>query len=151
MLRTLLRHIRLENRGTAAVELAILAPVLGALITSAWDFGNALVQQERITSAARAGAQFALINSSDSTDYTGMVQAARNDATDSTSALTVTAQSVCKCPTGSTVSCSSGTCTGGSVRTYAQLTVSEQYTTLVTYPFAPNPLNLSSTVFLRVK
>jgi len=142
--------MRLGTRGTAAVELAILAPVIGTLITGAWDFGNALLQQERLSNAARAGAAFALTNTADSTDYTGMVQAARNDASDTTDALHVTAQQVCTCPTGTSVSCT-GSCSGGSVWTYAQVTVSENYTTLISYPFATNPLNLTSTVTVRAK
>ena len=79
-----------------------------------------------------------------------MVQAARNDASDTTDALHVTAQQVCTCPTGTSVSCT-GSCSGGSVWAYAQVTVSENYTTLISYPFATNPLNLTSTVTVRVK
>lgn len=149
-MRSSIRRMRLGNRGTAAVELAILAPVLGTLMTGAWDFGNVMLQQERLTSAARAGAAFALTNTSDSTDYTDMVRAARSDASDSTDALNVTAQTVCNCPTGNSVSCT-GSCSGGSVWTYAQVTVTEQYTTLISYPFTTNPMSLTSTVTLRVK
>ncbi len=149
-MRTFIRRMRLENRGTAAVELAILAPVLGSLITGAWDFGNALLQQERLSNAARAGAAFALTGMADFTNYTGMIQAARNDASDTNNALSVTAQQACTCPTGSSVSCT-GSCTGGSVWTYAQVTVSEKYTTLISYPFTTNPLNLTSTVMVRLK
>ena len=142
---------RLGTAGTAAIELALLAPVLATLATGSWDFGNALLQQETLASAARAGAQFAVASISNSTNYGGMIQAAQNDAGNSAGPLTINAQDACTCPSGGTVSCS-GTCAGNAPpRVYAQVQVSKSYATTVKYPFIGSPIVLSGTAMLRIK
>jgi Flp pilus assembly protein TadG len=138
-------------KGTAALELALLAPLLASLATGGWDFGNALLQQERLASAARAGAQYAVASMTNSTNYAGMIQAARNDAGDTANALQVTAQKVCTCPAGGAVSCSGGTCAGNAAPySYAQVIVSEPYTLMVSYPGIGSSLQLSGKALLRL-
>jgi len=151
MMRKFFLRDRLGTKGTAAIELALLAPMLASLATGGWDFGNALLQQERLASAARAGAQFAVASFANSTNYAGMIQAARSDAGDTTNSLTVTAQTVCKCPTGGTISCSGGTCAGNAAAySYAQVVVSEPYTMSVSYPGIGSSLQLSRQAMLRL-
>jgi len=138
-----------DARGTASIELALLAPALVYLMTAGWDFGNALYQQERLVSAARAGAQFGIQSTADSTNYTGMVQAARNDANDTTNSLTVTAQESCICPSGGAISCSS-TCSGNVAPwAYDKVTASESYSTFGRYPFVADPIPLTAAAMLR--
>jgi Flp pilus assembly protein TadG len=137
-------------KGTAAIELALLAPLLMTLGTGSWDFGNALREEQRLESAARAGAQFATASIANASDYEGTIHAARNDASDAKNALGVSAAQVCRCPGGSSVSCS-GTCAGNaSPRVYEQVIVSERYPTLVKYPFVGNPIALSGSAMLRL-
>ncbi|HLI13336.1 MAG TPA: TadE/TadG family type IV pilus assembly protein [Alphaproteobacteria bacterium] len=153
-MRGLLRKLRrcprkLGEGGTAIVELALVAPVLTLLMCGTWDFGNALFQAERLQSAAKAGAQYGIQSPTTATDYAGMISAARNDASDTSNSLTVTAAQVCQCPGGTAVSCS-GTCAGNAApNIYVQVKVSESYSTLFSYPFIGNPLSLSSQVMMR--
>jgi Flp pilus assembly protein TadG len=135
--------------GTASVELALLAPALAYFMAAGWDFGNALYQQERLVSAARAGAQYGIQSTADSTNYTGMILAARNDANDAGKILKITAQQACTCPGGGSIACTA-TCTGNTApRVYDQVVASESYATLGKYPFVANPIPLTSTVMLR--
>ena len=139
----------LGDRGNVAIEFAVLAPILLALMTGAWDFGNCFIQSERLASAARAGAQYGIQSAAHATDFAGMVQAARNDANDGDNALAVTASQVCFCPGGASVACT-GTCAGvPAPGYYAKLVVSEDYTTLFTYPFVTNPISLSTQILMR--
>lgn len=142
---------RLGDEGLGAIELAWIAPVLVLLMTGAWDLGNVIYQAERLTNAARAGAQFGLA-SNNNTNYTGMVQAARNDANDPNNALTVSANQACVCPGGgtpTTAACGGNCANGASQLAYVLVTVSGNYSTMFTYPFASNPVSLTSTVMLR--
>ena|ERR1700680_1036341 len=143
---------RLGTQGTAAIELALLAPVLASLATGGWDFGNALLQQERLASAARAGAQFAVASIANSTNYAGMIQAARNDAGDTAKSLNIVSQTVCTCPAGGTISCAGGACAGNAAPySYAQVVVSESYAMTVNYPGIGSSLQLSGRAMLRLK
>jgi Flp pilus assembly protein TadG len=142
---------RLGNEGVAATELAFVAPMLILLMTGGWDLGNVVYQAERLANAARAGAQFGLATNNN-TNYTGMVQAARNDANDPSNALNVTATQVCVCPGGGTPTAAAcgANCTGNASQlVYVQVAVGENYTTMFTYPFVSNPVSLSSTVMMR--
>jgi Flp pilus assembly protein TadG len=138
----------LGDRGAAAIEFAMVVPILALLFTGVWDFGGGFLQKERLDSAARAGVQYG-VQPARATDIAGMIQAARNDAGDAADALTVTAQNFCACAGGSTVGCGA-TCAGGALPMgYVRVQVSENFATLVTYPFATNPIPLSSSVTLR--
>ena len=146
-----LRQSRLGDRGVAMLELALLAPVLLLLMSGIWDFGNALFQAERLQSAAQAGAEYGVQTATTAANLTGIVQAARNDANDTTNSLTITAVQTCRCP-GSTsaVSCSSSTvCSGSPPNAYIQVTVARNYTTMFTYPFVGNPISISRQAMIR--
>jgi Flp pilus assembly protein TadG len=140
---------RLGDKGNAAIEFAIIAPILLALLTGAWDFGNCFVESQRLASAARAGAQYGIQAPANATDFAGMTQAARNNASDADDALTVSASQICTCPGGASVACT-GSCVGiPAPQIYVKLVVSEPYTTLFTYPFVTNPIPLSTQVVMR--
>lgn len=55
------------RRGTAVLEFALMAPVFALVAIGAYDFGNALQTSMRLERAARAGAQFALVQPRDLT------------------------------------------------------------------------------------
>jgi len=144
-------NLRRGVAGTATIELALAIPFLLITMTGVWDFGNVLFQAERIASAARAGVQFGVENAANAANFAGMIAAARADANDRADALTVTAQQTCTCPAGGSVSCT-GTCaSGATLRVYAQVSVSERYSTVFSYPFVGNPLTLTNQVMMRVQ
>ncbi len=51
-----------DDRGGAAVEFAVLAPVLGIILAGAVDFGAAVYMRSQIENAVSAGANFAIVN-----------------------------------------------------------------------------------------
>lgn len=141
---------RLGTDGAAAVELAVVAPTLILMIMGAWDFGRAFQENARLESAARAGAQFGVYSIANAADTAGIVLAARTDAGDHNSELTITAAQVCECADGSSVDCSA-TCTGEAPRLYISVQVGEQFSTLFPYPGISNPITLSQQAEMRAQ
>ena len=59
------------NKGVAAVEFAILAPVFGLVFAGMADLGGVLYTQFRLNAAVSAGANYALINASSVSSTSG--------------------------------------------------------------------------------
>ncbi len=136
------RLLRLRRRsGTASIELALLVPVLAAVLVGMFDWGLAIEQRIRLQTAARAGAQQALRTPSDTAAISAAVRAAAPDF----STLSVNASPVwCECGTTATA-CGSG-CDGGISR-FVRVSVS--------HPFSPitpaGPTSVSANVTLRLQ
>lgn len=65
---------RMRERGAAAVELAIILPLLLLIIAGVVDFGRAFFTQVVLTNAAREGARAAVVDA----DWEGRALAATN-------------------------------------------------------------------------
>jgi len=145
------RRLARDQSGIAGMELALATPMLALLMCGGFDFGRAIYEQHRLTTAAEAGIQFATAVSGNLTNSSGIIAAARADASDTTSSLTVTTGS-CTCPTGTTLCSTATTCTGSTVTgTYQKVTVSESYSTVMTYGFVSNPFTLTAQSMVRVQ
>ena len=81
-----------QDRGAAAVEFALLLPVLLLLVFGIIDFGRALNAQITLTQAAREGARLAALGDPN------VVSGAQSAATD----LSPVSVTVATCPTGTT-------------------------------------------------
>ncbi|MFQ5955787.1 MAG: TadE family protein [Kiloniellales bacterium] len=136
--------------GAIAVELAMVAPMLILLFMGVWDFGRALYETARLASAARAGAHYGSQGPSYAQDTNGIVQAARDDAEDSTGALTVASTQLCQCPSGASVTCGGSCGAAGGPQTFIQVQVTESFSPLFPYPFVSNPKTLSRQTIWRV-
>ncbi len=53
-----------DERGSAAVEFAIIAPILGLMLAGVADFGGVVFVKFRMESAVSAGANYAIVNAS---------------------------------------------------------------------------------------
>lgn len=90
--------------GVAAVELALLSPVLGALLLGMIDYGTVFSRQSELANAVRAGVQFATIKrpSLNSANPTLETYNAVNSALPTDYAGTAPdVQLFCECPNGS--------------------------------------------------
>ena len=102
------------------------APLLLLLTTGGVDFGGALYEQHRLTAAARAGAQVAMLSGATIPDDGAIGAAACNDAgagsysAGACGSLTVTSAA------------------SGSGPYYVSVSVSETYTTLIDYGGGPS-------------
>lgn len=143
--------LRASSNGAAAVELALLAPVVMLMILGAIDFGGALFERMRLTNSARAGVQFALQSDANAQDPTGIEQSVLNATGLDPLSVTVAQSQYCECADGTTIVCTA-TCTGGGpLRRFVNVTVSEQFQTLYPYPGITNPLTLTGQATIRVR
>jgi Flp pilus assembly protein TadG len=130
-----------RRSGTASVELALLAPMLAAVLVGAFDWGLAIEQRIRLQTAARAGAQQALRTPSDTASISAAVRAAAPDF----AALAVTPSAVwCEC--ANVVASCTSTC-DRDISRFVRVSVS--------HPFSPiglaGPTSVSANVTLRLQ
>ncbi|MCW5772644.1 MAG: pilus assembly protein [Rhodospirillaceae bacterium] len=115
-----LRRFRTERKGTAVAEFAIAAPMLLLLLSGMLDLGMALNQSSSLSSAARAGAQYAMRFPGDSDGIKKVVTAAlEGDA----SQATITSTLTCECSDGTKTACSEP-CSGSAPKFYVAVSVS---------------------------
>ncbi len=117
-----------SKRGAAAVEFAIFIPIISAFLLGIINYGLAMFDKMELTSAARAGAQLALLDSSS----TSVIKQAVVDSTNlglTTSDVTTT--EACECADGSTVTCGATCGDGSSNRYYFTVNASYGHTLLL--------------------
>jgi len=123
-----------QNRGTAAIELALISPMLLILLAGIIDFGRVYREEIELSAAVAAAAQYALVNAASinstnaaslATTLTGIV-ANTNGPSWASASVTVNNGPAnannCWCPTGasttwgwgSAATCGS-TCAGGTL------------------------------------
>lgn len=132
-----MRQRHLPRRGSSAVELALLLPLLGLLLLIVVDFARLYYHYTIITNCARNGALYG----SDPTataesPYSSLTAAAQADAQNNNFS-----------PLPSVSSTNS---TDSSGNPYVEVTVSYPFQTISNYPGLSNPINLSRTVRMRV-
>ena len=137
-----------SRKGSAAIEFAALGTLFITLLAIAMDFSRVFYANMEVASAARAGAQYGISSSAHWTDYTGMQNAATNDAPN-VSGLTATASRFCTCPDNTATTCGSGGCAGK--RTYVKVVTNATYSTLGSYLLIPSSVALSAQVSMRAK
>jgi Flp pilus assembly protein TadG len=143
------------DRGNAAVEFAIVAPVLLGLLVPIADYGLYIYDQMQLNLAAQAGMEYAARNG---WVPTGIQQAAIN----ASPSLNLTAQNVsssefCGCPSGTSIAVQNcndpntgqqAHCSNDPaqplVGTYVNVTATYQFNTLFHYPGIPDSQTLSS-------
>ena len=131
------------------LEFALSIFLLLTVATGVIDFGRAFYFAAEVANAARAGVQWAAINPGHPNNLTSMQTAATNDAAD-WSSVTAVATEFCECDDGTSVTCGTGTCSTGSVRTYVKVTTTGPFNTVGLYPWIPRPINMSAEAVLRV-
>lgn len=125
------RPRQLGTRGVAAVEFALIAPILISLFGAAVDLGRGIERAIRLETAARAGAQYATLKPQDG----AAILSAVNTALTGVSGASISVGGiVCNCPdangapSGSTDSSVCGnTCATGMAR-YRTITITAPFT-----------------------
>jgi Flp pilus assembly protein TadG len=142
-----------ERGGVSAVEFAVAAPVLVALLIPLVDLGIALYEQVEVNTAAQAGADYALLKapafnstaiSSAVTGATGFSAISSNPAPSQS----------CGCPstTGITAATCGAVCgTGQSAGTYVTVNAQASYTPMISYAGLSGTITLSSQSTVRIK
>src|ERR1700674_2964906 len=116
------------SRGKAAVELALVVPVLVVLLMIVGEFLRVYYTTIELNNAARAGVQYGIHSPANASYLKGMQQAALNDGSD-ISGMTAVATEYCQCSDGSSVSCgTAGACSDE--RVYIEVDTAATFYTL---------------------
>jgi len=141
--------------GQALVEVALVAPILVLLLIGAVEFGRLEYASIEVNNAARAGAQYGSQTPVTAMDFSGMQQAAINDAPDVLS-LTATTTNYCSCPVSNSCSsatqaaCTPGMCSGTQICEYVQVNTQAVVDPLFHYPGLPTTFTLQGQSTMRV-
>ena len=137
-----------DEAGSAAVEFALLAPVLVMIVMGMIDYGSVMNQTMQVAAAAHAGAEYAIRNGWNANG----IQTAVTGATTLTVSASPAPQLVTACISNGAVvttaapTCASGAKPGHYVVVSAQATV----TPLVAWPSFVMPAAVSSQATIRI-
>ena len=134
-----------SGRGAAAVEFALMATVIAAMLTGIANYGMAQFDKMELESAARAGAQMAI---KDRTDTTAIQNAAVNATDLSITTSDVSTADSCWCADiDASATCGTTCADGDPAQYFTTVTVSETFTLLI----LGTTINLSESVKVRTQ
>jgi Flp pilus assembly protein TadG len=148
--------------GQSLVEVALLTPLLLAILVGGIELGRYAYIAILVGNAARAGAGYGAQSLVQSVDTTGIQTAADDDFQSNgqnVSNLKVTSATSCGCDNGGTTTSaacstssnsSAGTCTSGHWVVMVSVTASGKFNSLFSYPGIPKSISVSNTATLRV-
>lgn len=142
---------RNDTNGVAAIEFAIVIPLLMLMVVAAIDLGMGFYRKMQVEEAAQAGAEWAVKNGFDAGTISNAVSSATSGPGISVSPAPV---QFCGCATGSSISTATcgSTCSGGVLAgTYTTVSAQMTYTTMVNYGFFPSTYNFSSQSTVRLQ
>jgi len=127
---------RREKQGVAAIEFAVIVPMLLIMSVGLADLGMGLYDDMQTQNAAQAGADYALIHLT-AWNKDAIKTAIKNASSLSGISASPDPYSFCGCPgTGGVtqVNCTTGTCTGVSIGCYIRTSATYTYNTILPYP-----------------
>lgn len=144
------RDLRLANRGTAALEFALFAPMLLILLVGVIELGDGVFESMQVQDAAEAGAVYVSKHGWNSAGVSAAV-------VNSTGLTGITASpaptTFCGCPTaaGITAKTCATTCTDGTTAgTYVKINAALAHQTVLTLPWLVMPTTLTGQAIVRV-
>jgi Flp pilus assembly protein TadG len=146
---------RVAIAGVAAIELAMVSPLLVTGVLGAGELGITIFRQTQVSFAAQAGADFALAHGFDVTKTSNaIVTATTYTAINATPAPT----QFCGCPSASGVTVASGappcsaTCSGGfTAGTYVTASSQAQFSPIIPNPWQTSTVTLTEQATVRIK
>jgi hypothetical protein len=143
-------RITRNRRGGAALEFAVVMPMLILLAIGVADYARAYKTSLAVVNAAAAGTQVGARSVAVSGDTAAMTAQAIADASP-VSLDTVTSSRFCRCSDGSTPACT-GSCSGyGVPQVFVRVGVRKNYSMLFRYPGLPTTIAVMRTATLRVQ
>jgi Flp pilus assembly protein TadG len=144
------RSLWRQRRGSAAIELALLAPPLFLMAIGTADYGFCLYQQMEVQNAAQAGAEYARKHGFSASGISGAIAGATPL---SVTASPAPAQS-CGCPSGTSITsatCGTTCASGAAAGTYVTANAQATYTTIVPYPGIADSFTLTASSTVRIQ
>ena len=118
-----MRNLAADRCGNVMIEFALALPVLALLLVGMADLGSFGLQKSAMLQGAQAGAQYGIIDSSNTANINSTAEGATG-----LSGVTATSTVFCECVAGTTVTCTT-TCSGGTTRKqYVTVTTTRSFT-----------------------
>jgi Flp pilus assembly protein TadG len=142
------RGLRLKSRkGGAAVELAVLFPVILLILIGIVDYGRVFYTWVQVSNAARAGAEWGGQSFVYETATDSMTALAKVDGADA-GTLTPVASYFCECGGIANATCT--LCAGGAApEVYTKVVISKTVNMFLAYPGLPATVTISRTAYFR--
>ncbi len=133
-------------KGGAAVEMAVVFPVLVLLVIGVVDYGRVFYTSVTVANAARAGAEFGATRPGMTVKPDSIRAFAIQDGLEA--GVTVAASRYCEC-SGAAAGCTA-TCGGGAVPdVFIEVTASKTVNFLLPYPGIPNSFFITRKAVMR--
>jgi len=142
---------REATEGVAAIELAIIAPVLVLSLICTIDLGLGIYRRMQVESAAQAGAEYAVARGFSQDGVTSAVANATNFTGVSANPAPL---QFCGCASASgvtTATCGVPCPDTSNPGTYVTVSAQGSYTTLIPYPMFPNIYNFAAQSTVRTQ
>jgi Flp pilus assembly protein TadG len=141
---------RKRQRGNVLIEFALSSTLLLTIAIGITGFARIFNLANMAAGAASAGIQYGGLSPSNYLDLAGMQNAAVNDTGNYPGATAVATQ-FCTCTVGGTQGTCPASCGGSLGQTYIQVSVTIPYTSVISFPTIPNPLNITQVSCARVQ
>lgn len=150
-LRDVMRAMRDDRCGIAAIEFAIMVPTLVMMTICTVDLGMGIYSNMQVQNAAQAGAQYAMVHGFDANSISSAVSNATGQSGISASPPPV---QYCGCATAAgvtTIACGSPCPAGAVYGNYVQVSTQGTYKTILPYPMIANSFTLTARSNVRVQ
>lgn len=143
-----------DSSGIAAVEFALIAPILLTLLIGTIDIGMYLNDKMKLEAVARASAEYLIVSRDEDTVVENVVAPYYDGQGDPNweASLTVTSEFVCECEGGVAVECTLGVCedAGDYKRRFYDVSINKTHDTLFVYPGFAATIELEGTARMQL-
>jgi Flp pilus assembly protein TadG len=139
------------DRGLAAVEFAVIAPVLALVMICTVDIGLGFYRKMQVQNAAQAGAEYAATHGFSATAIASAMASATGYSSVQASPQPY---QYCGCASTSgvaTATCGTNCAGGAQAGTYVAVSAQAVYTTLLPYPLLPDTYTFTAQSTVRIQ
>jgi Flp pilus assembly protein TadG len=155
--RPLTRAFRRARDGAIAVEMALVAPVILAMLLGIVEVSGAISANLSVQAAARAGTQYGLTTPPVQGDMSPIIGAARAampaawTSSSSTSPAEVSASLVCECELTGAVACGAACAKGEQSLEYLKVDITKVYSPIVKFRYLGTNYTFKTSSQVRLK
>jgi Flp pilus assembly protein TadG len=125
-LKSIPARLAVHDGGNLLIEFALGLPILFLLLAGLLDLGTYAIQKSAMLQGAREGAQYGMLNSSDSSN----INTTAKNATGLTG-VTATNSVFCECVAGTSVSCSTTCGSGKTLKKYITVSTTKSFNSIL--------------------